>query len=178
MERAAARLTLDEERICKVVRGPFAGEDHHRDAPYWRTPDDVVERMLDLAEAGPGDLFMDLGCGDGRLCIAAARRGARALGIDIDAERIAEADAATRDAGVEALVSFRREDLFRTRLEEASIVSLYLVPHVHALLGPRLRTELAPGSRVIAHAWPIAGWPPDIEEILPDRRSLFLWRLG
>lgn len=159
------------------MRGPFAGEDHHRDAPFWPTPDAAVERMLDLAGAGPDDLLVDLGCGDGRICIAAARRGARALGVDLDPERIAEAQAAASAAGVAALTAFRREDLFETRLEEASIVSLYAVPLVHNLLGPRLRTELTPGSRVVAHAWPILGWPADRVETLPDRRTLYLWTI-
>jgi len=133
--------------------------------------------MLDLAGAGPGDRLVDLGCGDGRICIAAARRGARALGVDIDAERIAEAQAAASAAGVAALTAFRREDLFETRLEGASIVALYTLPLVHNLLGPRLRTELGPGSRVVAHAWPIAGWPADRVETLPDRRMLYLWTI-
>lgn len=134
--------------------------------------------MLDLAGAGPGDLLIDLGCGDGRICIAAARRGARALGIDIDAARIAEAEAAAAGAGVAQLVEFRREDLFETRLEAASIVALYAVPLVHNLLGPRLRTELAPGSRVVAHAWPIQGWPQDRVETLADGRTLYLWTVS
>lgn len=178
MDRPAARLTLAEDRAFRSVRGPFAGEDHHRDAPFWTTPDEVVAHMLDLAGAGPGDLLIDLGCGDGRICIAAARRGARALGIDIDAARIAEAGAAARAAGVEALVRFRREDLFQTRLGEASIVALYTLPLVHELLGPRLQTELAPGSRVVAHAWPIAGWPADRTETLPGGRTIYLWTIS
>ena len=157
------------------MRGPFAGTDHHRDAPYWQTPDEVVARILDLAGAGPGDLLIDLGCGDGRICIAAAGRGARAIGVDIDAARIAEAQAAASAAGVGALATFRQEDLFETRLEEASIVTLYAVPLVHNLLGPRLQSELAPGSRIVAHSFPIAGWPPDRVETLPDRRTLRLW---
>lgn len=177
MDRAPARLTVNVDRTCHAARGPFAGEDHHRDAPYWPTPHEAVARMLDLAGAGPGDRLVDLGCGDGRICVAAARRGARALGIDIDAARIAEARAAARAAGVEAQASFRREDMFRTRFGKASIVTLYAVPHVHNLLGPRLRAELAPGSRVVAHAWPIAGWPADRVETLPDRRTLYLWTI-
>lgn len=134
--------------------------------------------MLDLAAVTPADLLIDLGCGDGRICIAAARRGARALGIDIDAERIAEAKAAAAAAGVAHLVDFRREDLFETRLEAATVVALYTLPLVHNLLGPRLRTELTPGSRVVAHAWPINGWPPDHVETLADRRTLYLWTVS
>lgn len=159
------------------MRGPFAGTDQHLDAPFWPTPDDAVARMLDLAGAGPGDRLIDLGCGDGRICVAAARRGARALGVDIDAARIAEAEAATRAAGVEALASFRREDLFETKLEDASIVTLYALPLVHNLLAPRFRAELAPGSRVVAHAWPITGWPPDRVETLAGHRTLYLWTI-
>lgn len=168
---------MEEDRAFRAVRGPFAGTDQHLDAPFWPTPDDAVARMLDLAGAGPGDRLIDLGCGDGRICIAAARRGTRALGVDIDAARIAEAEAATRAAGVEALVSFRREDLFETRLDEASIVTVYALPLVHNLLAPRFRADLAPGSRVVAHAWPITGWPADRVETFDGHRSLYLWTI-
>ena len=167
-----------EDRACRAMRGPFAGTDQHLDAPFWATPDAVVARMLDLAGVTPADRLIDLGCGDGRICIAAARRGARALGIDIDAERIAEARAAASAAGVERLVDFRQEDLFETRLEAATVVALYTLPLVHNLLGRRLRTELAPGSRVVAHAWTIEGWAPDHIETLADRRILYLWTVS
>jgi SAM-dependent methyltransferase len=163
-----------EDRAFKAIRGPWAGTPNHLDAPFWPTPEPLVERMLDLAEVGGGDHLIDLGCGDGRIAIAAARRGASALGIDIDPERIAEAEAAARAAGVEHLVKFRCEDLFATRLEAASVVTLYLIPLVHGLLGARLRTELAPGSRVVSHAFAIRGWAPRVHETI-DRRELFLW---
>lgn len=163
-----------EDRAFKAIRGPWAGTPHHLDAPFWPTPEPLVERMLDLAGVGPGDHLIDLGCGDGRIVIAAARRGATALGVDIDAERIAEAETAARTAGVEQLVQFRREDLFATRLEEASVVTLYLLPMVHGLLGARLRTELAPGSRVLGHAFAIRDWAPHTHEVI-DQREVFLW---
>jgi SAM-dependent methyltransferase len=163
-----------EDRAFKAIRGPWAGTPNHLDAPFWPTPEPLVERMLDLAEVGDGDHLIDLGCGDGRIAIAAARRGASALGIDIDPERIAEAEAAARAAGVEHLVKFRCEDLFATRLEAASVVTLYLIPLVHGLLGARLRTELAPGSRVVSHAFAIRDWAPRVHEVI-DRRELFLW---
>ena len=131
----------------------------------------LVERMLDLAGAGPGDVLIDLGCGDGRVAIAAARRGARALGVDIDAARIAEADATAQSA---PLARFRREDLFQTRLDEATIVALYLLPHVNLLLRDRLLNELRPGSRVIGHAFPMPGWTPAAEEQW-DGRTIYLW---
>lgn len=163
-----------EDRAFKAIRGPWAGTPHHLDAPFWSTPEPLVERMLDLAEVGSGDHLIDLGCGDGRIAIAAARRGATALGIDLDPERIAEAEAAARAAGVEQLVRFRCEDLFATRLETASVVTIYLIPLVNRLLAERLRTELAPGSRVLSHAFAIRGWAPRVHEII-DRRELFLW---
>lgn len=163
-----------EDRAFKAIRGPWAGTPHHLDAPFWPTPEPLVEHMLDLAGVGPGDHLIDLGCGDGRIVIAAARRGATALGVDIDAERIAEAEAAARAAGVEQLVSFRCEDLFATRLEAASVVTLYLIPHIHGLLGARLRTELAPGSRVLSHAFAIRDWAPRAHETI-DQRELYLW---
>ena len=170
--KAAAREP--EDRAFKAIRGPWAGTPNHLDAPFWPTPEPLVERMLDLAGVGPGDHLIDLGCGDGRIVIAAARRGATALGVDIDSERIAEAETAARAAGVEQLVRFRCEDLFATRLEDASVVTLYLIPHVHGLLGARLRTELVAGSRVVSHAFAIRGWAPRTHEII-DQREVFLW---
>ena len=172
--RPAAGAEDVEDRAFMAIRGPWAGTPHHRDAPFWPTPEPLVERMLDLAGVAPGDHLIDLGCGDGRIVIAAARRGATALGVDIDSERIAEAEAAARAAGVEHLVRFRCEDLFATRLEAASVVTLYLIPMVHGLLGARLRTELAPGSRVLSHAFAIRDWEPRVHEII-DQREVFLW---
>jgi cyclopropane fatty-acyl-phospholipid synthase-like methyltransferase len=163
-----------EDRIFKQIRGPWAGTPHHLDAPFWSTPEPLVERMLDLAGVAAGDHLIDLGCGDGRIVIAAARRGASALGIDIDPTRIAEAEAAAQRAGVEHLARFRCEDLFETRLEAASVVTLYLVQHLNRLLAARLQNELAPGSRVLSHAFMIPGWAPRVHETI-DRRELFLW---
>lgn len=173
------RLTVtaaedSEDRAFKAIRGPWAGTPRHLDAPFWPTPEPLVERMLDLAEVGPGDRLIDLGCGDGRIVIAAARTGANALGADIDAERIAEAETAARAAAVEHLVAFRCEDLFATRIEAASVVTLYLIPHIHGLLGARLRTELAPGSRAASHAFAIRDRVPRVHQII-DRRELYLW---
>lgn len=166
-----------EDRAFKALRGPWAGTDQHYDAPYWQTPEPVVEAMLDLAGVGPGDRLIDLGCGDGRIVVGAARRGAGALGIDIDAERIAEAEAAARAAGVEERARFRQEDLFATRLEWANVVTLYLVGLPNRLLGPRLRTELAPGSRVVSHCFGIPEWEPDTH-LKVEERDLFLWKVG
>lgn len=155
-------------------RGPFAGTPEHLDAPFWTTPEPVVERMLDLAQVGPGDHLFDLGCGDGRILLAAARRGARCTGIERDPARIAEAAAAIAAAEVGDRVTLREEDLFETSLAEASVVSLYLLPHVNSLLETRLSEELAPGARVIGHAFPFPNWAPEREEVLGERR-IYLW---
>ncbi len=163
-----------DDRLCLGIRGPFAAGGNHCDAPYWQTPSELVERMLDFAACGPGDRLIDLGCGDGRIVVAAARRGAKALGVDFDPERIAEARAAADAAGAGDSASFRREDLFLTDLSGATIVTLYLLPLPNRLLAHRLRTELPKGSRVVSHAWPIAGWDADREECVYGR-FLYLW---
>ncbi len=162
------------DRLCTAVRGPFAASGTHCDAPYWQTPTALIEPMLDLAGCGPGDRLTDLGCGDGRIVIAAALRGAEGVGIDFDPKRIAEARAGAEAAGVTERVSFHQQDLFATDLTGATIVTLYLLPLPNRLLGQRLRTELAPGSRVVSHAWPIHGWPADREEQV-DGRALYAW---
>lgn len=167
-------MIAQEDRALAALRGPFTGSAGHRDAPYWQTPDALVEGMLDLAGVGPGDRLIDLGCGDGRIVTAAARRGADALGIEIDPDRVAEAEAAAAAAGVAATARFRREDLFATRLEDATVVALYLLPHVNAMLCARLRGELRPGSRIVGHAFPMPDWAPAAEALI-DGRQLYLW---
>lgn len=171
MELAAPDPT---DRLCAAIRGPFAASGNHCDAPYWQTPTELIEPMLDLARCGPGDRLLDLGCGDGRIVVAAALRGAEGIGVDCDPERIAEARAEAEAAGVAGRVSFRREDLFLTELTGATIVTLYLLPLPNRLLAQRLRTELAPGSRVVSHAWSIEGWPAD-QEVSVDGRMLYAW---
>ncbi len=165
---------IDEDRLCAAIRGPFAGTGGHLDAPLWTTPAPVVEHMLDLAEAGPGDFLIDLGCGDGRIAIAAARRGARALGVDIDPARIAEARAGAAAAEVSDRAAFRQEDLFATAIGAASIVSLYLLPLPNRLLRARLQGELRPGSRVLSHAYDMGDWRPAAAEV-HDGRPVYLW---
>lgn len=144
------------------------------DVPYVPTPMRVVERMLDMAEVGAEDYLIDLGSGDGRIAIAAARRGARALGVDIDPMRIDEAHAAARFAGVETRARFRRQDLFRTPLREASVVTMYLLPDINLQLRPRLLTELRPGTRVLSHNFTMGDWRADAEAEL-DASRIYLW---
>jgi SAM-dependent methyltransferase len=144
------------------------------EVPYVQTPRPVVAAMLDLARVGPPDYLIDLGSGDGRIPIAAAQRGARALGVDIDPRRIDEAVAAARFAQVETRALFRRQDLFATPLRDASVVTLYLLPEINMRLRPRLLTELRPGARVVSHNFLLGDWEPDARREIESSR-IYLW---
>lgn len=144
------------------------------DVPYVPTPMRVVERMLDLAELRADDYLIDLGSGDGRIAIAAAGRGARALGVDIDPARVREAQAAARLRDVETRARFRRQDLFETPIREADVVTMYLLPDINLRLRPRLLTELRPGTRVLSHNFDLGDWRADASEEL-DASRIHMW---
>lgn len=144
------------------------------DVPYVSTPEAVVEAMLDLADVRDDDLVFDLGSGDGRIAIAAARRGARALGVDIDQNRVTDATRNAQMAGLDTRVRFRRQDLFQTPLREASVITMYLLPAVNLRLRPRLLTELRPGTRIVSHAFGMDDWTPDASQVV-DGRNIYLW---
>lgn len=167
-----AALTL----IAGGLAAPALAQRRELDVPFVPTPHALVERMLDLAGVTAQDYLIDLGCGDGRIAVAAGRRGARALGVDIEALRIQEAAAAARLAGVENHVRFRRQDLFATPIHEASVVAIYLLPGINLRLRPKLLTELPAGARVVSHAFDMGDWAPDAEET-HDRRRIFLWHV-
>jgi len=145
------------------------------DVPYVPTPPEVVARMLEMAEVGPNDYVIDLGSGDGRIAIAAAKvRGARAFGVDIDPERIQEAQANAKAAGVDNKVQFRQQDLFKTPIGEASVLTMYLLSQINIDLRPRILDEMKPGSRVVSHAFDMDDWNPDQRDSV-NGRSVFLW---
>jgi SAM-dependent methyltransferase len=148
------------------------------DVPFVPTPQEVVDRMLALAMVGKTDTLYDLGCGDGRIVITAARQfGAHGVGIDLNPERIAEAHANAKKAGVDGRVTFRQADLFETDLSPASVVSLYLLPDVNLRLRPRLWAQLKPGSRVVSHAFDMGPeWPPE-KTVDADGRTIYLWTI-
>lgn len=145
------------------------------DVPYVPTPQAVVDRMLELAQLGPDDYLIDLGSGDGRIPIAAAKRyGVRGLGVDLDPARVREADENARAAGVTARVAFRQQDLFETAIEDATVVTMYLLPVVNLKLRPRLLYELRPGARIVSHSFRLGEWEADhFEEI--EESDIFLW---
>ena len=131
------------------------------EVPDVRTPPEVVIEILRLAGVGPGDTVYDLGSGDGRIVIAAARDfGARGVGIELDPDLVAESARNARRAGVAARTRFLQQDIFVADISEATVVTLYLSPEVNARLRPRLLSQLKPGSRIVSHDFPIADWPP------------------
>jgi SAM-dependent methyltransferase len=134
----------------------------HKDVPFVPTPPEVVNRMLALAKPTSRDKLYDLGSGDGRIVIAAAKRyGTHGVGIDIDPERIREARHNADTAGVSKLVQFRQGNLFDVDLRDANIVTLYLLPEVNMKLRPKLLEQLRPGTRVVSHAFDMGDWKPD-----------------
>lgn len=148
------------------------------DVPYVPTPQEVVNRMLALAKVGKNDVLYDLGCGDGRIVVTAARQlGARGTGIDIDPVRIAEAQDNARKAGVDKRVSFKVGDLFQTDLSDASVVTLYLLPTINTRLRPRLWQQLKVGSRVVSHAFDMGPeWPPE-KTASVEGRTIYYWTI-
>ena len=143
---------------------------------YVPTPQNIVDKMLEVAKVTKDDYVFDLGSGDGRIPItAAARYGARGFGVDINPKLIAEARANAKAAGVADRVEFRRQDLFQTSVREATVVGLYLFVWANVKLRPRLISELRPGSRIVAHDFPIGDdWKPDVEEDV-ENRTVYLW---
>jgi SAM-dependent methyltransferase len=145
------------------------------DVPYVPTPENVVSAMLKLADVHKGDLVYDLGCGDGRIVIAAAKDfGARGVGVDINPDRIREAKENARKAGVTDLVSFREGDLFDAPLDGATVVALYLLPSVNLRLRPKLLHDLKPGARVVSHSFDMGDWKPD-KQVEVGATILYLW---
>jgi SAM-dependent methyltransferase len=150
-------------------------------APYVPTPQEVVDRMLQLASVGKGDVVYDLGCGDGRIPITAARvYGARGVGVDIDPQRIAEANANAKQAGVAHLVTFRLENALATDVSDATVVTLYLLSASNLKLRPILTRQLKAGSRIVSHAFSMGDWQADKVDTFQDStgstRTLYLWK--
>jgi SAM-dependent methyltransferase len=153
-------------------------------APYVPTPEDIVDRMLALADVTKTDVVIDLGSGDGRIPIRAAQKyGARGIGVDIDPQLIARSRANAKAAGVDHLTEFRVEDALTTDLTKVSVVTLYLFSSANLVLRPRLQQQLPPGARVVSHAFSMGpDWPADRVETFTSARgdstTLYLWKIG
>lgn len=156
------------------------------DVPFVPTTEAAVEAMMKLADVKKTDVLYDLGCGDGRIVIAAAKRGARAVGIDIDPQRIKEARENAKKAGVENMVRFEEQDLFDADIHEATVVSLFLLPSVNLKLKPKLISDLKPGTRVVSNTFDMGEWKAEKESSLGDgpdeeysylSHKFFLWTI-
>jgi methyltransferase family protein len=168
------------------------------DVPFVPTPPVVVEAMLKLAGVGPEDYVVDLGSGDGRIVIAAARKyGARGLGVEIDPALVGEAQREARRQGVDGRVEFKMDDLLQMSISRATVVTMYLYPRLMLAMRPRLITELKPGVRIVSHEFTMEGWEPDARVTVPvpdkpygppssevllwivpaDARGVWQWRL-
>jgi methylase of polypeptide subunit release factors len=144
------------------------------DVPFVPTPQAVVEKMLEMAEIKSGDVLIDLGSGDGRIAITAAKKyGVQALGVDLNPERVKEARANAEKEGVSDKVQFREEDLFKTDLGKADVITLYLLTRINMKLRPTL-LKLKPGTRIVSHAFGMGDWKPD-KTARVEGRDIYMW---
>lgn len=158
-----------------MVSGVRSQQAPNLDVPYVPTPEDVVERMLQMAEVRAGDHLIDLGSGDGRIPITAAKKfGITAFGVDIDPVRVAEAQANAKAQGVADKVKFEVKNLFDTPIADATVMTLYLLPKVNRDLMPRLLAELKPGTRVVSHQFDMGDWAPEQTETM-GHRVIYRW---
>ncbi|KAF3889303.1 MULTISPECIES: SAM-dependent methyltransferase [Nostocales] len=147
------------------------------DVVYVPTPPEVVDKMLEVAKVTKNDVLYDLGSGDGRIPITAAKKfGTRGIGIDIDPERIKEANENAKKAGVTDKVTFRQQDLFTTDFSEATVVTLYLLPELNVKLRPQLFKQLKPGTRIVSHAFDMGDWKPE-KTLQVDGRTVYFWTI-
>jgi SAM-dependent methyltransferase len=150
--------------------------------PYVPTPQEVVDRMLELAQVKKGDVVYDLGSGDGRIVVTAAKKyGVRAIGFEIDPERIKESTENIKKAGVGHLVEIRQQDIRTVDLSPASVLTMYLLPEVNLLIRPNISKQMKPGSRVVSHDFDMGDWKPLKQENMKDSsnwdHTLYLWHV-
>jgi SAM-dependent methyltransferase len=177
---ATAMMTvlLAASGVIQCLAAEPTSAERKLDVWYVPTTNEVVDRMLHVANVSALDVVYDLGCGDGRIVIAAAKKyGARGVGVDLDPARIREARENAKKAGVENLVTFKVADLFKTDLTEATVVTLYLLPELNRRLKPKLFAELRPGARVVSHDFDMGReWPAD-EYIKLGTDGIYLWKM-
>jgi len=150
--------------------------------PYVPTPQEVVERMLELAQVKKGDVVYDLGSGDGRIVVTAAKKyGVKAIGFEIDPERIKESQENIKKAGVGHLVEIRQQDIRTVDLSQASVLTMYLLPEVNLMIRPNIWKQMKPGSRVVSHDFDMGDWKPIKTEQIKDpsgwEHTLYLWQV-
>jgi cyclopropane fatty-acyl-phospholipid synthase-like methyltransferase len=185
MRKLSAALTVVSALLSPRLS---VSAEFREEIPFVPTAIEVVDKMLELAEIKKGDVLYDLGSGDGRIVIRAAKiYGIRAVGIEMDRLLLAKARKDAKAAGVDHLVQFRAEDAMKTDLSKATVVTLYMLPWFNEAMKPSFKKHLKPGARIVAHDFGIAGWEPDKIEKLPEPEiknggykhyhTLYLWRI-
>lgn len=159
---ASAVASVDAGDPLEIEARQQWEKDQHVDIVYVPTPQKVVDKMLDVAKVTSSDVVYDLGCGDGRIVVTSAKRGARAIGFDIDPKRVQEARDHVKSAGVESNASIRWANVFSVDLQPATVVTLYLLPELNVRLIPQLE-KLRPGTRIVSHDFDMKGVTPDAE---------------
>ena len=160
----------------RQVPAASAQTERRPDVIFVPTRELVIDAMLKAAKVGPNDVVYDLGCGDGRIVVAAAKLGARAVGIDIDPQRIKEANENAARNGLTGKVEFRQGDLFEADIKDATVVTLYLLPSLNVKLRPRLMEQLRPGTRIVSHDFDMGDWKPE-ETISVDGKTVYVWTI-
>jgi SAM-dependent methyltransferase len=164
------RFNFIAAAACALLSGCLAGlaiAQDWGDTPYVQTPMNVVERMQEIAKIGPNDFVVDLGSGDGRMVITAAKKhGARGFGVDLDRRLVALANKNAAKAGVSGRAKFYERDLYATDISEATVLSIYLLPEVNLMARPKLLSTLKPGTRIVSHDYGMGNWKPDYQEEL------------
>jgi len=170
--RHTAYLLVVASNLAAVAA---AAQEPKLDVIYVPTPQAVVDRMLEMAEVKPTDFVIDLGCGDGRMVITAAKKyGARGYGVDIDPERIKESNENAQQAGVTDKVEFKVADLFQEDISKADVMTMYLLTSINLRLRPLILDKLKPGSRVVSHAFDMGDWEPDQRDTV-DGKHIYFW---
>jgi Ribosomal protein L11 methyltransferase (PrmA) len=171
----ARNITGGLALLVALTAGLLAQETPRLDVIFVPTPMQVVERMLQMAEIKKGEFLVDLGSGDGRIPVTAAKKyGARGLGVDLDPDRIDDAKENVKRNGVGDMVEIRRQNLFETDITKADVISMYLLTDLNLKLRPKL-LDLKPGTRLVSHAFSMGDWTPEQKETLAPRYDVYLW---
>jgi precorrin-6B methylase 2 len=169
-----AQLDLGRPSASGTAQAQDSVFESKKIVPFVPTPQVVVDKMIELAGVKKGDVVYDLGSGDGRIVITAAKKGARAVGFEIDGDLVKESRDNISKAGVQKSAEIRQQDILTVDLSPASVVTMYLLPDVNMKLRPNILSQLKPGSRVVSHAFDMGDWKPDRTERV-DGRTIYLW---
>jgi precorrin-6B methylase 2 len=169
-----ATPTPQLEVATNVAQAQDSPYENKKIVPFVPTPQEVVDKMIELGGVKKGDTVYDLGSGDGRIVVTAAKKGARAVGFEIDGDLVKESRENIKKAGVQSLAEIRQQDILTVDLSAASVVTMYLLPDVNLRLRPNILSQLKPGSRVVSHAFDMGDWKPDKTERV-NGRTIYLW---